>query len=115
MYWVPYSNTAVLQSCVADVTKCDSGIYYVGMCAIKVGSFEKGGSFTTSAKSTSTQNFALVEKSPQEQACTTNMVASSLNLGKGGARLVARGHISNKGQGKVSVKDSFYYLGNLDN
>lgn len=107
MYWVPIANSYVVNTCVADVNVCDSGLFYNGMCAIKIGQFEKGKTFTTEAKSTTNEDFQLNALTAQEQYCMTNMMASALNLGQ--ARLVTRGHVSNKGQGQIKVSDSFYY------
>ena len=73
-----------------------------------MGSFEKGNSFTTKAKSSTEQSFEMVEKSAQEQVCVANMIASSTNVGFGSSRMVARGHVSNKVRGRSLPRIFFF-------
>jgi hypothetical protein len=108
MYWVPISGSYVFASCSEDPnTTCESDLFIDGMCAIKIGQFEKGKNFVTEAKSTKNEDFQLNTPTSQEQACMANMVTSAVKWGA--ARLVTRGHVSNKGQGEIKVSDAFYY------
>ena len=95
MYWVPISGSYVVASCSEDPnTTCESDLFIDGMCAIKIGQFEKGKNFVTEAKSTKNEDFQLNTPTSQEQACMANMVTSAVKWGA--ARLVTRGHVSNK-------------------
>ena len=112
MYWVPYVGTDILEGCWGgdNYNKCYSGIYYNGMCALQLGAFEQGDNFETAAKSHTHQDFNLKDKTDSEEICTKNMIASASEFGQAEARLFAKGHVENAGQGQVKVSESLYYL-----
>jgi hypothetical protein len=107
MYWVPYENEVAASECISAT--CTSGLYYGGMCAYQVGSFKNSKTFSTEARSTSEQAYEMQDKTSQEQKCWLSMIGNVALASP--QRLVARGHVKNKAQGKIKVTDSYYVLG----
>jgi len=113
LYWVPYNGQTVGAVCYGDDDgPCNSGKYYSGTCAIKLGEFASDESFSTKARTSKDRTLDMLSSSQQEQACSVWMV---LNPYEGlHQRLVTSGHVHAEGSianfGKVHVGNQYYYL-----
>lgn len=112
LYWLPYKGQTVGEICYGNDDPCESGKFFKGSCAIKLGEFKSNDKFKTKLKSTNKISIPMTTSSPKEIACTSWML---LNPYKGMLqRLVTKGHISSKSDiyyfGKVKVTDGYYYI-----
>ena len=112
LYWLPYNGQTVGQVCYGNDDPCESGKYFKGTCAIKLGEFKSDNKFKTKSRSSKVENIKMIKSSQKEIACASWMLLNPYNGML--QRLLTKGHIDAKSSinnfGEVKVSYGYYYI-----